>query len=633
MTEIELSGNLMVDFERGLSVPKRKNNNIENGIQEVFDWEAYGDDGTEFMSPAKVLTGSNALWKSKFRTNLFLQKLSDLCLSCITETPDGSLIARVSVSQVRNFTGVSGNGLYEQLKNATESLMSRYIVFEDEENHRFAFINIIEAAGYDDGYYTIQYNKFIKNHLFGLTEHYTTLKLDTLGKWTSVYTYKMYVFLSTTVYLLEYNPIVKVNFSIGELRAEVGSIDAKDKKVIGLINKGYSWNQVADIVKDDMIYPTWKQFKEKVLNRAQQEINGSVTSEFCIEEMNPIKEGKAHKVVSVDFILKKNPNYNGYRPSAKKREPISEEELKGIKINLVPTVRQIFNGAKITDREALGLLREANNDIEKIEKAFNYVRKQPEVHNLVGYVRMAIRNNCWGDGTPIPSYEGETLEGSAIHKKTYDEHIAESERIHRLVEKVWMEELTLDELPEKDRKIVKKLMEVDVKLGNDWKYYRKAAQKAADPKSDPEPIEGDYRIIDTDTERTENPEEENQSENNAAIEQFEMHPVIPEEDCIDTVDGYAFELGYKLRIKDIREILEIAEWGIVRAQKALYLAKEKNISQKDIVQFLKQTASKKEFLDSMINYEGEYGGEPDDYEEAYSYDPSIWDGDDIRPKT
>ena len=410
-----------------------------------------------------ILRSANELLTAKYRSTLFQQKILDLCLAQAKEMPDGTMVSEISAKEIRKQLGnIKGNSLYSILRSTTTAVLQRYIMVEDRENNEFHGMNIINEAKYKDGVFTCEFNKNLKQYVSNLQEKYTNLKIPILMSFRNIYSYRLYQILSTYRFILQYRPVVSVKYDLGEIRAMVGTINTNEDRVNDAINRGMDWNIIADNVAQDKILGEWDTFKRKVLNTAKKELEESDYSEI-IFDYNPIKRGKAGKVVAVEFLIKNNPKNSYYSGSGNKdSENISDDDFEGVELTNIPKVKDLFKGASITNKEILVLLKEADNDLDKISAALTLAKKQGEVRNVIGFIRSAIREG-WCDPAEhknISLFKNHDFEESVRMKEEMDDFAKTRERCNQLVEDFQSGKIQMDDMSEDEQKLVKKTIQI-----------------------------------------------------------------------------------------------------------------------------------------------------------------------------
>ena len=126
---------------------------------------------------------SNAMINASYQSTLFAKKVTALAIASMS-VQDDSLVADLSVSDLRNQLGLKGNSVYNQIKGVSVETLGQKLLFEDDEKKSFDLYNVFSHAKYDeDKNLTINLQKHIFNSVSEFSEKKsTTGKIQTILK-------------------------------------------------------------------------------------------------------------------------------------------------------------------------------------------------------------------------------------------------------------------------------------------------------------------------------------------------------------------------------------------------------------------------------------------------------------------
>ncbi|TGE20940.1 replication initiation protein [Hymenobacter metallicola] len=230
------------------------------------------------MLPAAVVPAlyprayqANALVRAPLKLTHVEARIFALALGCIHQ--DQTELPGISIPLSRVMTQKKGGSVYETIRDACKSLMSKVVSIESQNGNkkRFTAYSIISYIDLNEGtgYLTGNFAPEIKPFLLQLAEQYTHVEIETLLTLKSAHAHRLYWLLKSwdDVGLWE------VDF------------DMLRKQVLGDDN--------------DVTYTLFYDFKRYVLEPALRELH----SLGWVVSYEPIKEGK--KVKSVRFVIPK----------------------------------------------------------------------------------------------------------------------------------------------------------------------------------------------------------------------------------------------------------------------------------------------------------------------------------------
>jgi len=262
---------------------------------------------------------------------------------------------RITVKDFCNLISISPNSAYSEFSRIIKKLMNKIIEAYKVDTESIAFIPFLGYAEYyvNKGMIDLSFHPELKPFLLNLQKNFTAFSLEQALQFKSVHALRLY-------------EILKKNSAIGSAIFEVGGL----KKILG-------------VQKDE--YPKYANFKQRVLNTAQQEINEK--SDILIE-FEEIKEGR--KVHEIEFMIKKNPNF-GLSDEEKNRRALLQQlkqERKGKSAFIEEICELGFSKATVYK-----FLKQTNE--ESLRKALAVVNLQiskGQVRNPKALFKSALKN-------------------------------------------------------------------------------------------------------------------------------------------------------------------------------------------------------------------------------------------------
>ncbi|QJX80922.1 replication initiation protein [Priestia megaterium] len=223
------------------------------------------------LNDNNYITKSKELIKVNDRTSLIEQKFL-LCIASNVEQSDSkNTLYTIYINDFRQFLKTKSKSYYHKFYEMCNELQEKYFVMNGvEQSFRFKWFS--EAHyNYQEGSVTIKLSPFVREHLCSSNTNGVRYKTMNIKFLRSTYSIKLYEILKLNEKERE------CSFTLDEL-----------KERLGLINK----------------YPSWINFKQKVLDRAQTEITQKTDISF---EYVPLKRGR--KMSEIKFtISSKNPS-------------------------------------------------------------------------------------------------------------------------------------------------------------------------------------------------------------------------------------------------------------------------------------------------------------------------------------
>ena len=313
------------------------------------------------MEKNYLVTKSNYfIMNSSYDLSLEEQKII-LTLASMVQPNDEEFKPYIfKISDFMELLGVNTKTKYTEIPKITKDLMKK--VFEIEEDDVIIQTAWLSSATYKkgSGIVELEFSPKLKPYMLKLNSMFTQYKLANILSMKSKYSPRIYE-------ILKCNEFKKQNFveiKITELRR---------------------------LLKAENIYPLYSDFKRYIIIRTKKELKKLSDIWFEFEE---IKTGR--KVTSIRFYI-----YSNYIENGKKVYNFKEEDA----ITLIDTqdlseddkifeLYNLFKEYKIGFESIKNILFNANGDIEKVKKVYEYSKTQ-DINNFVGFMISMVKKDTF----------------------------------------------------------------------------------------------------------------------------------------------------------------------------------------------------------------------------------------------
>jgi len=306
------------------------------------------------MDKDYLVTKSNYfIMNSSYDLSLEEQKLILTLASMVQPTDEEFKPYNFRIADFMELLGVDTKTKYTEIPKITKELMKK--VFEIHEGNKLIQTAWISGAIYEkgSGMVTLKFNPDLKPYMLQLKEKFTQYQLANVLAMKSKYSPRIYEILKCN----EFKKQGYIEIEVGELRK---------------------------LLKAENIYPLYADFKRFILLQAQKELKKLTDIDFSFEE---IKTGR--KVTSIRFHIKANKVAALDEVSAATTE--FDENSNG-RFNIesgASAVLKILEGHKIKALDALEIYKNANGDINYIEKVYEYSKTQ-NIKSLIGFMKKMV---------------------------------------------------------------------------------------------------------------------------------------------------------------------------------------------------------------------------------------------------
>lgn len=378
----------------------------------------------EFNQKDAIIIRSNQfIHGSRYKVSSVLE--SHILLACLKfakkEEGEEGLVARLSTNELRNLMNLSGNSIYTTLKRIAGRLINKSIFFEDDETQHFLYFNMITKCEYQKGTFSCYFSKDITPHIHNLKLPYTSMSLNLLFSFKSNFSYRLYEIMKTHEYKIpKNNAPVTIIIPLSELKLELNVINTEEPRIRDeLLKKNPDFDKIVNELSKEKKFQDYTAFRRVVLEPAIREVNEKSDIFLSFE---PVRSGIGGRIIAIRFYVQKNIGQKDL--ILQKSEDIEEKALR------IQEVFNIITDVQITQKDAIALLNIAENDLNRIERAYLLSKKQKFIKNFIGWMTTAIKED-YQDSIEVMEGSQENAETVAIYK----ENVRNNE--DSFVEKTW----------------------------------------------------------------------------------------------------------------------------------------------------------------------------------------------------
>lgn len=369
------------------------------------------------------LMKSNLLIGAKYKASLMELRVTYAALFMLQnnkykEESDGFYVSMYP-AELKKFLGVEGHSIYEALEPVARSMTNRSIGFSDPINKTFDYINLISRARYEDGVFTVKFNRDMQDYIINLKSNFTNLSRLTMMSFTSAYSFRLYELLKQQcfyprIYHGERNNIFSYNVGLSELKFNLGVINAELDEVRKILSSGTKPDyEKAEAKSPEKItsYGNWSNFRAKCLDVAVNEINNSKESDIHVE-YKPVRVGRGGKVKAIDFTIYLNGAEGEAEAAGNIQVTAPDQEVEILdetaKFKIQYEILQELSSYNVKIADVISICNEAHYNKEEMLHAIQLLRNQSnEVSNVTGWLITAIKKH----------FES-TVDGSYTDQKT-----------------------------------------------------------------------------------------------------------------------------------------------------------------------------------------------------------------------
>lgn len=308
------------------------------------------------MDKNYLVTKSNYfIMNCSYDLSLEEQKLILTLASMVQPTDEEFKAYNFKIADFMELLGVETQTKYTEIPKITKELMKK--VFEIQEGNTLLQVAWLSSARYEkgSGMVTLKFSPDLKPYMLQLKEKFTQYQLANILSMKSKYSPRIY-------------EILKCN-------------EFKSQRYIEI-----EVNELRKLIKADIVYPKYNDFKRYIIERTQKELKKSSDISFDFEE---IKTGR--KVTSLKFYIHKNNSKIINEPTILDEVLVTvSEDKKQDNFNLEEGIKNIVNMMKahnINGSEAMKIYKSANGDLHHISRIYNHFKNK----NADNFVALMIK--------------------------------------------------------------------------------------------------------------------------------------------------------------------------------------------------------------------------------------------------
>lgn len=324
----------------------------------------------------KLIVKSNFIVEASYKLSLGEQRVIYVLTSMIKPDDKEFKTYRLTVKEFAEILGTKSKDMYSQVARYVEGLRERDLTIVKQKS--ILKTKWLSSAEYftDDGCVELCFDPKLKPYLLMLKERFTKLSLDQMVSFKSQYSGRIYELLK------QYEAIGERSFKLDELKSLLG---------IGFDK-----------------YAQYGLFKQRILNKAKEEINSSSDLLIDFEEFK-----KARKVENIKFTIR--PNFKAIDEVCTAQEGKSTHKEEKRSKTVLSEIKAIFK-EDINDNEATWLFNTAKGDINIIKEKYKLAESVSKIDNIVGWVRQAIKENY-----QAPKRKNKTDNFNNFEQRPFDE--------------------------------------------------------------------------------------------------------------------------------------------------------------------------------------------------------------------
>lgn len=297
---------------------------------------------------------ANPLIEAKYKLPVIEQKILHMLIAQIDFTDEELKFYSFYVSDF--LTIFDEKNYTRQVKKSLDTLLNTKIKITKEKS--FLETHWLSSAEYfEGGKIELEFSEKLKPFLIQLKKEFTKYNVAEINKFKSKFSIRIYLLMK------QYQPLKERIINIEELK---------------------------EMLQVSNFYPEYRNFKQKVLKIACEEINKLSDLKIEYEE---IKKGRKVDKIKFYIIANKKENEGKQFSKSKKLKDKQENQEQKSDIDmddLIDQLRKIIKGSLRT-KEYKAILQAAGNNIELIKQKYQIAQKQRKIDNLVGWLITAIQ--------------------------------------------------------------------------------------------------------------------------------------------------------------------------------------------------------------------------------------------------
>lgn len=222
----------------------------------------------------ELVVQHNNLIEARYRLSLQEKRLMLFLISQVKPKDNSFKNIEISISELSNIMGLDVTNMYRDMEKVTKSMVGRVLSVRNLDENYLLQVPWIASAKYlyGDGIVRFKISDELAPYLLKIKDQFTVIRISDLMRFKSIYSMRIYELLK------QYESLGCRKIALEDLRLSCGIPESR----LNIISN----------------------FKIKVLEISKREINEK--SDILID-FKFIK--KSRKVIAIEFLINKNPNY------------------------------------------------------------------------------------------------------------------------------------------------------------------------------------------------------------------------------------------------------------------------------------------------------------------------------------
>lgn len=363
----------------------------------------------------KVYKGTELI-SAKYKASLLENKLTSIALSRLTMEGD-TPVATLFPSEIKKLLGrQSDTNIYKKLISTAKTMTGHQMVIEDDKGN-FEVLAMITNARYENGVFSVTFNKVIAPYIINIKGNYTSYSLANVLRFKCDYSFRIYELIKSEAWHLKKGDMsdyyVK-EYGLSELKCMIGVVNMDEAKVKRAKQNGASWDKIVEIANEKS-FNEWGDFRRRVLDRAKKELAEQCDVKF---DYDPIAAGRGGKIVAVKFIIRwNNPGEKVIEAISAKKKQVEETNNQYEQMtltNLSDQMKALVGHNGLTESDIRAFLKEALHDENEVIRAVEMADRQTgPLNNYPGWIISCIREH-YDESTMV--IEGSKEKGDRVVK-------------------------------------------------------------------------------------------------------------------------------------------------------------------------------------------------------------------------
>lgn len=378
----------------------------------------------------KKIALSNALCQAREKTSLLESKVEFLGIHKLlsedkktkeyfdTEgNPYHVRYVTIRVKEVQEITDLTGNGLYQDMKEIVDALSIKRYIYEDHETGTYTAKPLYRSVSYvtNGGRIEVEYEPDMEREFLALTKNFTEIRLDIAFKFRTLGGFSMYKLFKSEIYKLpdidldlpqEDQERMILEYGLNDLRLHLGYVDLNQAAIRKeMAKKTVDLDVIAELEKKPS-YKRYNDFERRILQPGQAEI--AEISDIYIEKIEKIT-GSHNRTEGVRFKIQRNLKFyqNEAAKKGKKNKSVKSKEMNDKIItdeeidDFIDLIRDFIPKEQISTKDCKVIAREAKYNLELVKEQWEIANDQySQINDISAWMIKAVKTG-YKKGNPL----------------------------------------------------------------------------------------------------------------------------------------------------------------------------------------------------------------------------------------